>query len=168
MSASPNPGRVNHPQIQNRLNEVEGFPEFTIESILSHDLRTKRKGQQVIYYLVKWEGFGSEHNSWEPEDNLTSYGKYENTAITTHWNRVSRPEVPAVNGSTPSHRETEFTPKQRPGHSQNGLVLANFRPRVDTHLGGEACNELVTFATPLPHFRAPLDSWVSAPTTPTG
>jgi hypothetical protein len=62
--------------------EVEGYPEYTVETILSHDLRSKRKGQQVIYYLVKWEGFGSEHNSWEPEANLTSDGKFENTAIT--------------------------------------------------------------------------------------
>ena len=76
--------------------EVEGFPEFTVETILSHDLRTKRKGQQVIYYLVKWEGFGSEHNSWEPEDNLTSDGKFENSAITAYWDRISRPEVPAA------------------------------------------------------------------------
>jgi hypothetical protein len=74
--------------------EVEGFPEYVVETILSHDLRSKRKGQQVIYYLVKWEGFGKEHNSWEPEDNLTSDGKYENTKITEYWQRVSRPDQP--------------------------------------------------------------------------
>ena len=74
--------------------QVEGFPEYTVETILSHDLRSKRKGQPVIYYLVKWEGFGSEHNSWEPEDNLTSDGKYENTAISTYWNTVSTPHEP--------------------------------------------------------------------------
>ena len=74
--------------------EVEGYPEYTVETILSHDLRSKRKGRQVIYYLVKWEGFGSEHNSWEPEGNLTSDGKFENTAIPEYWKRISIPDAP--------------------------------------------------------------------------
>jgi len=25
---------------------------------------------QKLRYLVKWEGFGVEHNSWEPWDNV--------------------------------------------------------------------------------------------------
>ena len=29
-----------------------------------------RKGKPTFKYLIKWEGYGAEHNSWEPESNL--------------------------------------------------------------------------------------------------
>jgi hypothetical protein len=49
---------------------IEGETEYVVEQILAHrDVgRGKRTKRQ---YLVKWEGFGEEYNSWEPVDNLT-------------------------------------------------------------------------------------------------
>ena len=42
---------------------------WKIERILDHE--KKRQGRKTTYkYLVKWDGFGSEQNSWEPESNL--------------------------------------------------------------------------------------------------
>jgi hypothetical protein len=40
--------------------------EYEVERIL--DVRTTRQG---LRWLVKWVGYGNEHNTWEPEENLT-------------------------------------------------------------------------------------------------
>jgi hypothetical protein len=59
---------------------IEGEPEYVVEQILSHrDVgRGKRTKRQ---YLVKWEGYGEEHNSWEPVENLT----HCDDAIQEYW-----------------------------------------------------------------------------------
>ena len=44
-------------------------PVYNVERILDHEVR-KEGRRSVTYYLVKWEGYGSEHNSWEPEKNF--------------------------------------------------------------------------------------------------
>lgn len=41
--------------------------EYTIERILC-----KRKRNGIIEYLIKWEGYSSEHNSWEPASNINN------------------------------------------------------------------------------------------------
>ena len=48
---------------------IEGEVEYVVEDILSHRVvgSGKRARKQ---YLVKWQGYGPEHNSWEPEANL--------------------------------------------------------------------------------------------------
>jgi len=44
---------------------VDGEEEWVVEEILD-----SRMVNQRLRYLVKWEGFGVEHNSWEPWDNV--------------------------------------------------------------------------------------------------
>ena len=44
---------------------IEGEQEWEVEEIL--DSRHRRNQLQ---YLVKWKGFTSEHNTWEPKDNV--------------------------------------------------------------------------------------------------
>jgi hypothetical protein len=61
--------------------EVEGEPEFMVEEILDSRLRRNK-----LEFLVKWEGYTDENNSWEPEDNCRNardairdfYDKYPN------------------------------------------------------------------------------------------
>ena len=43
---------------------VDREEEWIIEAILDSKMMNRR-----LCYLVKWEGFGAEHNSWEPWDN---------------------------------------------------------------------------------------------------
>ena len=47
--------------------EVEGIPEYEVEEVL--DSRLKR---EKLEYLVKWSGYTDDHNTWEPELNLTN------------------------------------------------------------------------------------------------
>ena len=44
---------------------VDGEEERVVEEILDSQMVN-----QKLCYLVKWEGFGVEHNSWEPWDNV--------------------------------------------------------------------------------------------------
>jgi hypothetical protein len=45
---------------------IDGEAYFQIERIVDH--RLKRQGRRVSReYLIRWKGFGPEHNSWEPE-----------------------------------------------------------------------------------------------------
>ncbi len=39
-------------------------------SILDHRFVKRGRGAPKLQYLVKWEGYGAEHDSWEPEVNL--------------------------------------------------------------------------------------------------
>ena len=42
--------------------------EYEVEAILSHRLHKNRE----TTYLIKWKGYNSSENSWEPESNLTN------------------------------------------------------------------------------------------------
>ena len=51
------------------LEVSDGSLEYVVEQVLTH--RVRRRGQSSTReYLIKWEGYGPEHNSWEPERNL--------------------------------------------------------------------------------------------------
>jgi len=59
--------------------EVEGEEEYIVEEILDSRLKHNK-----LEFLVKWEGYTNEKNSWEPKDNCknvhnamaTFYHKY--------------------------------------------------------------------------------------------
>ena len=44
---------------------IDGEEEWVVEQILDSRMMNRK-----IHYLVKWEGFRVEHNSWEPWDNI--------------------------------------------------------------------------------------------------
>ena len=47
--------------------EVEDIPKYEVEEVLNSRLK---KGK--LEYLVKWSGYTNDHNTWEPESNLTN------------------------------------------------------------------------------------------------
>ena len=49
-------------------NLVEGNEEYEVEAILSHRLHKNCE----TTYLIKWKGYNSSENSWEPKSNLTN------------------------------------------------------------------------------------------------
>ena len=74
---------------------VDGTLEYEVELILSHRKRKiggKKNPREVTQFLVKWEGYGYEHNTWESEDNLVrnsleciqDYWARENAGSLTH------------------------------------------------------------------------------------
>ena len=84
--------------------QVEGHDEYVVEKVLQHDIRKAGRGRHQTYYLIKWQGFGPEYNTWEPEDNLTSDGKYENTKLKEYWmelNSVANTHLATTNNKRP-------------------------------------------------------------------
>ena len=46
-----------------------GIPIYEVEDVLAH--KPYRKGRRNSWqFLIKWKGYGHEHNSWEPLDNI--------------------------------------------------------------------------------------------------
>ncbi len=56
---------------------------FDVERVLAHEVRGSRTRPQK-FYLIKWLGYGLEHNSWEPEKNLSS------EVLKEYWDTVAR------------------------------------------------------------------------------
>jgi hypothetical protein len=64
----------------------EGEPWYEVESVLQHrDL--KRGRRTVTQFLIKWKGYGHEHNTWEPERNLSA------ESLQSYWDSVSNATV---------------------------------------------------------------------------
>ena len=49
--------------------EVEDDLEYEVEAILDKRFRPGRR-HKLAEYLIKWRGYGHEHNSWEPVSHL--------------------------------------------------------------------------------------------------
>jgi hypothetical protein len=54
-----------------------------VERVLQHEVRGSRS-LPVKFYLIKWLGYGLEHNSWEPESNLSP------EVLKEYWDSVVR------------------------------------------------------------------------------
>ena len=54
------------PPIESDLEDESSDSEFEVESV-----RDRRVYRKKVQYLVKWRGYESEDNTWEPEEHLT-------------------------------------------------------------------------------------------------
>ncbi|XP_067164166.1 chromobox protein homolog 2 [Apteryx mantelli] len=92
-----------------------GEQVFAAECILSKRLR---KGK--LEYLVKWRGWSSKHNSWEPEENildprlLLAFQKKEHEKEVQNRKRGKRPR-----GRPRKHVEPEMPPKTKSSSSSS-------------------------------------------------
>jgi len=82
---------------------IDGEPEWEVEEIL--DSRWHRRRFQ---YLIKWKGYGHEHNSWESASEvstpeLTVEFHHENPGAPRHVRRVEFNNIftPEWQGNTP-------------------------------------------------------------------
>lgn len=58
-------------EFRNEVNNNNNESIYNVEKILD---KCKRNG--VVYYYVKWEGFDSSSNTWEPLSNLKNVKQY--------------------------------------------------------------------------------------------
>ena len=59
-------------------NFVDGEPEYKVAKVLS-----KKKIGKTMYFLIHWEGYGPEEDSWEPKENLAKARE----SIWTFWSQ---------------------------------------------------------------------------------
>jgi hypothetical protein len=50
--------------------QLDGDTVYLVSRVLDHGYITRGRSKPQLQYLVHWEGYGSEHDSWEPENNL--------------------------------------------------------------------------------------------------
>ena len=62
-------GRVQPPPVP---IEIEGELEYEVERILDKRVTKHRRKSDAVEYLIKWLGYGHEHNSWEPAKALAN------------------------------------------------------------------------------------------------
>ena len=58
---------------------IDDHPEYEVEAILAH----QRRGNS-LRYLVKWKGYSTAENSWEPGRNLENAQQILNAYKTRH------------------------------------------------------------------------------------
>jgi len=59
---------------------IDDTPEWTVEQVIDHRI-VYRGRQKKIEYLIHWEGYGDEHNTWEPSANT----KNAADAVQDYW-----------------------------------------------------------------------------------
>ncbi len=62
-------------------------PLFTVERLLDHRIK-KISRRKVTEFLVKWQGYSAEHDSWEPESNLLTCDQL----IKDYWQSIGQPQ----------------------------------------------------------------------------
>jgi hypothetical protein len=84
---------------------VDGEFEYEVESILSH-----RFTRNKVQYLVKWLGYGSEHNTWEPEDNCANCPDI----LREYWHRIqAQADAAATKGNSTTVKRTKQSRRQK-------------------------------------------------------
>jgi hypothetical protein len=84
---------------------IDGEPEWQVDHIL--DMRTKGKKRE---YLIRWEGYGPSHDTWEPECNVLPGCKELVSEYRARIKTASNEKQPASN---PTPRQPKSKKKSR-------------------------------------------------------
>ena len=70
--------------------DADGIPIYEVEEVLEHR-PLKQNRQNTWQFLIKWTGYGHEHNSWEPYSNIAN----PDITLQPYWDSLGGiPELP--------------------------------------------------------------------------
>ena len=80
---------------------------FDVECVFTHEIRGSRTRPQN-FYLIKWLGYGLEHNPWEPEKKLSLevLKEYWDTVARSHERLIQNKGVESVSASNKINRRS--------------------------------------------------------------
>jgi hypothetical protein len=122
------PEHCQPPQPVMELDE-EGMPVYVVECIQGHRQRTINR-QPTWEFLVKWVGFGPEHNSWEPFKHFT----HPRTMIQEYWD--AQGGEPPLLRKRKTQQATATPPLQRPTVRSASRVQLKQSARLAARRGG--------------------------------
>ena len=111
---------------------VDGEEFYNVEHILRH--RERRVGRSMrTEYLVRWEGYGPEHDTWEPHKNVASAVEPLNEYLASLGDKsdvVLPAKAPKRNAKPPQAKPPQATPHNRQQTDDSALTQAPLkRPR---------------------------------------
>ena len=68
--------QIDHPLLDSQMPEPDeitekGQEKFTTDKLIDRNVKRRKTGRRTTYrYLVKWQGYAAEWNTWEPEETL--------------------------------------------------------------------------------------------------
>jgi hypothetical protein len=68
--------------------EIDGDEYFEIERVLDHRI-VKRGRSSKREYLIRWEGYTAEHDTWEPESNIAESANGD--TLRNYWEYIGLP-----------------------------------------------------------------------------
>ncbi|KAJ9512230.1 hypothetical protein QJQ45_012792 [Haematococcus lacustris] len=101
------PGLAGPPPVQ----WLDGEPQYTVEKVVGHRLepsKGKRKGKcktRRLEFLVKWQGHGDEHNTWELSSQLVGCQELLARYLTEH--NLSAEAEEAADGEAEAKEDVE-------------------------------------------------------------
>ncbi|KAF9342090.1 hypothetical protein BGX26_008392, partial [Mortierella sp. AD094] len=94
-------------QLKVVLVEPEDPNAYVIKKVLDHKAPTKE--QKEWYYLVRWKGYGPDHDSWEPYSNF-----FETKCIRDYWDNTGHVDPHSTRPSTPNTPTNIEVPSPNP------------------------------------------------------
>ncbi|WOO78381.1 Chromo domain-containing protein 2 [Vanrija pseudolonga] len=98
-----------------------GEDEYEVQAVLDHKFK---KGKYE--YLVAWKGYGPEHNTWEPQDNV----EHAEDLVKSYWEKQPKETAGNVRKrGRPSAADAASSPKPKKGRPESA---SNANTRADT------------------------------------
>jgi len=120
-------GNIQPPPLPLEFDDGEGGDWFVVEAVLDMRTVSRGRGRAVKQYLVKWQGYGDEHNMWCDEDGVTESavqaflqrqtGQQNTTATAAVPDAAAGVTPNAVVNARPSRASTDYT---RGRHASRG------------------------------------------------
>jgi len=97
------------PQPQDQLVDTLRVQDEDVYEV--EDIKEKRRRKDHVWeYLIKWKGYGPEHNSWEPGSNISA------KALQVFWSRLKHRQEGNLPSKTRERRERgRGRPRKRGG-----------------------------------------------------